>query len=446
MPKISLSGPAELLTAIPFHLGFRPVRSVVALCFHDRRLGLVARLDAVPEGDALAVAEQTVPSLVRDRPTSVLLVGFDSDDGESRPLLDALRDALLSALGSSAVAERLVVHEGRWYGIDCECCRWPGAPLPVGSDVSALAGYVAVGGAVLASREELCRVIEPLAPGRHGHDVAAAAIERWRARVEETRPDTGAVTAPGGRRRSRRVDAGSGARRRVVGEVLRAWGALVSGELDEHLGARSGLRRAARDGSPGLSVRRLGALVGPLFDVELRDVIIAWLCPGALPLDVFPEGLVAHVRGVLGPAPFPRSPGLCELIGRDDASGAVVCDAIDSDVATDVPATPGDLPGDVPGDLSADPPAELLSEAWDDWQEAGATRALLARLEALCRLTPAVHAVPLLSVVASYAWWCGDGARASVAVDRALELDPAHRLSQLIRRSLDQGLRLRPAV
>ena len=40
MPKISLSGPAELLTIIPFHLGFQPVRSVVVVCFHGKRLGL----------------------------------------------------------------------------------------------------------------------------------------------------------------------------------------------------------------------------------------------------------------------------------------------------------------------------------------------------------------------------------------------------------------------
>ena len=57
----------------------------------------------------------------------------------------------------------------------------------------------------------------------------------------------------------------------------------------------------------------------------------------------------------------------------------------------------------------------------------------------VCRLTPAAHAAPLLRCSSPYAWWCGDGARAGVAVDRALELEPDHRLTRLIRQSLDHG-------
>ena len=50
---------------------------------------------------------------------------------------------------------------------------------------------------------------------------------------------------------------------------------------------------------------------------------------------------------------------------------------------------------------------------------------------------------PLLSIVASIAWWCGDGARAGVAVDHALELEPDHSLSRLVRDALDHGVRPR---
>jgi hypothetical protein len=56
-------------------------------------------------------------------------------------------------------------------------------------------------------------------------------------------------------------------------------------------------------------------------------------------------------------------------------------------------------------------------------------------------MTPAAHAAPLLAVLASLAWWCGDGARAGVAADRALALEPDHRLSRVVRESLDHGLR-----
>ncbi len=59
----------------------------------------------------------------------------------------------------------------------------------------------------------------------------------------------------------------------------------------------------------------------------------------------------------------------------------------------------------------------------------------------MCRATPAEHAAPLLAVVANYAWWRGDGARAGMAVDIALDLEPDHRLARLIRQALDLGAR-----
>jgi hypothetical protein len=67
--------------------------------------------------------------------------------------------------------------------------------------------------------------------------------------------------------------------------------------------------------------------------------------------------------------------------------------------------------------------------------------AVQADLEALCRAVPPEHAGPVLSVVASYAWWCGDGARASVALEKALELEPDHRLCALLRRLVGLGIR-----
>ena len=73
--------------------------------------------------------------------------------------------------------------------------------------------------------------------------------------------------------------------------------------------------------------------------------------------------------------------------------------------------------------------ARETGESWEDWDEATLPRLVLGRLEHVCRLTPAAHAAPLLSVVAALAWWCGDGARAGVAVDHALDLEPDHRLS-----------------
>ena len=47
MQKISVSGPAELVTVVPYHLGFQPERSLVAICLQEKAIGLVARMDLV---------------------------------------------------------------------------------------------------------------------------------------------------------------------------------------------------------------------------------------------------------------------------------------------------------------------------------------------------------------------------------------------------------------
>ena len=137
MPKISLSGPADLLTIIPFHLGFQPARSVVVVCFHAKRLGLVARLDLVDGALAPEAAAQTLPTLLDGSPSSVAVVGFEDEQDESLPLLDELVAGLEQR--RVIVRERLVVRDGRWRSIGCDCCPDEGWLHPEQADVPALA-------------------------------------------------------------------------------------------------------------------------------------------------------------------------------------------------------------------------------------------------------------------------------------------------------------------
>ena len=59
----------------------------------------------------------------------------------------------------------------------------------------------------------------------------------------------------------------------------------------------------------------------------------------------------------------------------------------------------------------------------------------------LCAMTPDSHAAPVLSVLAAWAWWNGNGALARVALDRALRCDPGYRLAQLIEQVVDLAIR-----
>jgi hypothetical protein len=369
MQKISISGPAELLAVLPFHLGFRPTRSVVLVCFHERRVGLVVRLDVCPEGDADAVAEQVLPALHAESPGHVMLVGYEDSPGEATALCDALDDAV-SDLGVE-VTDRLVVRGDRWYGAMCECCPDEGTPLRAAADVPAVAGFVALGRAPLPDRESLAALVEPI------EDAPPSLCDGIREFVDELEWARRLVVAPPGRSFYPPGEApvDDGELRRLQEESLAAWSRLLRGCWGEAMPAKE-----------------LPALVGALRDHHIRDGLIAWLCPGTLGADSFEASLVEALEEHLGPL---------------DAAGA-----------TEGPRRLG-------------PRGAARVESED----------VLARLEALCRSVPAEHATPVLSVLASYAWWCGDGARAGVALEQALELEPDHRLCALLRRMVGLGVR-----
>ncbi|NUO36804.1 MAG: DUF4192 domain-containing protein [Dermatophilaceae bacterium] len=404
MPKISLSGPAELLTIIPFHLGFQPEHSVVVVCFHGKRLGLVARLDAVDDPLAAVSAAQLLPTVLDGSPSSVAVVGFEDEPDEALPLVQELVEGLGRA--GVPVRERLVVRDRRWRSIGCDCCPDEGWLLPEQAEVPAVASYVALGHSVLPDRAGLERLVEPLDASAPRHALTVGAIEDWQRRYAEAGGSVGGAAqgpaaAAGSREpRSRRrrgpesgglsvLDGGElSARQFLVNDALVAWGGLLHGDIE------------------GFGLEHwLPAVVGPLRDIEFRDAVLGWLCPGSVSLESFPDALVTMLEVFLGP----------ELRVLSSAASAA----------------------------STTPVAELggLDGGWDEWDDAAAPRLLLSRLEAACRLTPAAHAAPLLAVVASVAWWCGDGARAGIAADRALALEPDHGLSGVVRESLDHGLR-----
>jgi hypothetical protein len=237
------------------------------------------------------------------------------------------------------------------------------------------------------------------------------------------------------------------ARQFLVNDALVAWGGMLTGEIEGY----------------GLE-HWLPSIVGPLRDVQVRDALVGWLCPGSVALDTFPTELVVMLEVFLGPGlrlptevagePDPEGEAGPRGMGDDNPQEADV-DAVRSRRRSsneeelhalrellDLPSLFGGEPEEGAEEEAQGGEEQRGDEqAWDDWEEAAVPRLLLSRLEQACRLTPAAHAAPLLAVVASLAWWSGDGARAGVAVDRALQIEPEHRLSRLVRRTLDHGIR-----
>lgn len=88
----------------------------------------------------------------------------------------------------------------------------------------------------------------------------------------------------------------------------------------------------------------------------------------------------------------------------------------------------------------------LPAPAWDTdtgWDRIRTMSRLQHRLTQLCAMTPDSHAAPPCSVLASWAWWRGDGALARVALERALHCEPDYRLALLLERMVDLAIRPR---
>ena len=352
-PTIRLRGPADIIAVLPYHLGYRPSDSLVLVCLEGNRLAFVARLDLPPpDVDEWAVVDELLPHVLREAPDRVVLVGFETVEGRAEPVVAAMRDALLDE--DIEVADRLLVRDGRWWSLGCTdgCCPAEGQPLPGDEDVPAIADYVLLGRRPAPSRADLDA---RLAPGRVDPTMTA--------RCTRLSADLEAAARRGG-----------SPQRSWCRSALSAWGDLLDDVDDD----------PARRG-PELTHEMWARLTVSLRDRNLRDLVIAWICPGTLPLEVFEPALLELAETHLPPR------------GRDGAR----------------------------------PPQEWAREH----------DRVTERLADLCRHGPAELSPGPLTVLASFTWWLGDGALTRTALDRALEVDPGYRLAQLLERMVSLAIR-----
>lgn len=148
-PTIRLSSPVDIITSLPYQLGFHPTRSAVVVCLHDTRVGLVMRLDLPPDEHIPEALAAIIEPMRREAPTGVVLVGYEDTEGESIPFLTMLRASV-----GVKVHDVLVVRDDRWYSLTCddsECCPPDGTPLEASNYVSAQ--FVVQGKNPLSNRE-----------------------------------------------------------------------------------------------------------------------------------------------------------------------------------------------------------------------------------------------------------------------------------------------------
>jgi hypothetical protein len=267
------------------------------------------------------------------------------------------------------VTDRMVVRAGRWFDLDCSqsCCPPEGLPLPSPSAVPAVADFVGREICPLPDRSALAGLLEPSRP-KPGRAVSRLADEWLRLRLEAA---TGAGQDGLGK--------GETELQGFRANELAAWGVVLCQKDDAQP-------------IQALPPQDLAMLAVSLTDVDLRDGLIAWLCPGTLPLDLIDPVLLAQMSRAF--------------------------------------AEPSRLGGD-PG---------CVGVVEDSEQIIGAQR-IERRLCELVAVLPDAWAVPTLTVLASFTWWRGDGALTRVALDRALRIEPAYRLAQLLERMVDLAIR-----
>lgn len=331
--------PLELAVVLPYQLGYHPGASIVLVVMHGARFGMLQRHDlpADPD-DCLHSARHALSVAVREGATSILLIAFEDDAGESVPLAEALTAAADHV--ALEVGLQLVVRDGHGH-LAGQHGPTIVRRLPPPEDVPAVAPFVHAGVYPLPSRDHLVR---GALPERDEQRAAAVATARH---PSGTPADDEAVAHAWGR---------------VLDPSREALAVADLGDDELHL------------------------LAASVLDVDWRDALLAVLCPGTMPCSALSAPHIARAR---------RACSRCTWAG------------------------PGTPRGQHQEDLMA----------------------VRLRLGELTRLVPVELTPSLLALTALLAWWTGDGTVAGICLERALEVEPGHRLSDLLLSLLSEGVR-----
>lgn len=167
VPVLGIHGPADLLQAVPYLLGFHPERSLVVIGLHHSRLVVTMRLD-LDDLDSPGVLPDAITAMRRGGASDfVASVYTDNPPDAGRP---SSQDPVVKAVtaevtqaGGDMVDVLLVVGD-RWWSYCCtdtDCCPAEGRRFP--DDVSAFSAAATYAGLVaLPDRDALAAVLDPL--------------------------------------------------------------------------------------------------------------------------------------------------------------------------------------------------------------------------------------------------------------------------------------------
>jgi hypothetical protein len=127
----TLTSPHDLLSAIPFVIGFKPENSIILISIKEDSVSMAMRIDFPPSLDQSQL-DQLISHLKRDNAESILAVFYTSSvDSNSQEVISVLMKELENE--NLGLRESLVVSQNRWRSLLCDdrqCCPDEGSPLP----------------------------------------------------------------------------------------------------------------------------------------------------------------------------------------------------------------------------------------------------------------------------------------------------------------------------
>jgi len=159
----TLTSAHDLITAVPFLIGFHPVNSIVLISVKSDSIGLAMRIDLPTQLDSGSI-DLLAHHFIRDKSDAALLVAYMPDHREDG-------DSILISLGAGllrngvAIQESIVVRSGRYRSIICRdstCCPAVGKVLPSFKESTIAAEHVVAG--IPMPYDDIKQLIETLAP------------------------------------------------------------------------------------------------------------------------------------------------------------------------------------------------------------------------------------------------------------------------------------------
>ncbi|WP_159620764.1 DUF4192 domain-containing protein [Ruania rhizosphaerae] len=275
--NIDVHDPVDVLSWVPYLLGFRPMESIVLIGVHTGSAGsgtgLVARFD-LADLDDLRVRAEVMHHLARDGADEVLCVIVTEEPWDETLRLGGRSGQALNWWLQSPVADARstwVLSSRAFRCVECgrpPCCPVDGRPASVLDHSAVTAAFVFQGRSYVSRREDLAAHADVVAPGR---SVASAAAARH------------------ARRRER-----GGQRWRA--QSSERWLDLVDELIDPVAG---GTQQRGHVPAPAL----VGKILAGLTDPWVRDGVLLWVVTGRMLEDEERPGALADVfSGRLGPS------------------------------------------------------------------------------------------------------------------------------------------------